>query len=176
MVEALGSRGSHHASCYSTSSSMDFMSLFLPLDGKYLWIFLLKTIANLNLRWEQESDERLAALNTLKFSVWFSRGAGLVLTVDTMLILLPMCRTLLRVIRPKVPWLHLDESVWFHRQVAYSMLVYVIIHVTSHYVKYVLVKFLFCEISNYRIVSSTSRGHRFGKRQPYKSTTPRLEV
>lgn len=53
-----------------------------------------------------------------------------------MLILLPMCRTLLRVIRPKVPWLHLDESQWFHRNVAYSILLYTIIHTGSHYVNF----------------------------------------
>jgi NADPH oxidase len=52
-----------------------------------------------------------------------------------MLILLPMCRTILRYIRPKVQWLHLDESIWFHRQVAYSMLLYTIVHTASHYVK-----------------------------------------
>jgi NADPH oxidase 1 len=59
----------------------------------------------------------------------------LVLTVDTMVILLPMCRTLLREIRPKVRFLPLDESIWFHRQVAYAMLVFVIAHTAAHYVK-----------------------------------------
>lgn len=84
----------------------------------------------------QESDHRLAALNTLTFSVWFSRGAGLCLSVDTTLILLPMCRNLLTWIRPKVRWLHLDETQWFHRQVAYSLLIWTIVHVSSHYVNF----------------------------------------
>ncbi|KAF2236145.1 hypothetical protein EV356DRAFT_443909 [Viridothelium virens] len=86
--------------------------------------------------WEQAKDERLAALNTLKFSVWFSRGAGLVLSVDILLILLPMCRNLLRVIRPKFRFLPFDESTWFHRQVAYSLLFWTIVHVSSHYVNF----------------------------------------
>lgn len=86
-------------------------------------------------RWKQTNDERLAALNTLTFSVWFSRGAGLALSVDVLLILLPMCRNLLRIIRPKIKWLALDESQWFHRQVAYSLLFWTIVHVASHYVK-----------------------------------------
>jgi NADPH oxidase 1 len=85
--------------------------------------------------YEQQTKKALAGLNHLKFSVWISRGAGLVLTVDTMLILLPMCRTILRYIRPKVRWLHLDESQWFHRQVAYSMLFYTVVHTSGHYVK-----------------------------------------
>ena len=37
----------------------------------------------------QQTNERLAALNKLKFSVWSSRGAGLVLALDGGLILLP---------------------------------------------------------------------------------------
>lgn len=87
-------------------------------------------------RWKQASDIRLAGLNTLTFSVWLSRGAGLVLSVDVLLILLPMCRTLLRYIRPKIRWLPLDESKWFHRQVAYSILIFTIIHVCAHYVNF----------------------------------------
>ncbi|KFY68588.1 hypothetical protein V496_00974 [Pseudogymnoascus sp. VKM F-4515 (FW-2607)] len=86
--------------------------------------------------YKQASDEKLAGLNTLTYSVWLSRGAGLVLSVDGAMILLPMCRNLLRWIRPKVRFLPLDESQWFHRQVAYSMLVYTIIHVTAHYVNF----------------------------------------
>lgn len=35
------------------------------------------------------SDPRLAGLNKLKFSVWISRGAGLALGVDGLLLILP---------------------------------------------------------------------------------------
>lgn len=90
------------------------------------------------LRYKQAKDQRLAGLNTLKFSVWLSRGAGLALSVDVAMILLPMCRNILRWIRPKLRWLPLDESQWFHRQVAYSMLFFTMIHTGSHYVKWVL--------------------------------------
>ncbi|KFY14694.1 hypothetical protein V492_02452 [Pseudogymnoascus sp. VKM F-4246] len=86
--------------------------------------------------YKQASDIRLAGLNTLTYSVWLSRGAGLVLSVDGAMILLPMCRNLLRWIRPKVRFLPLDESQWFHRQVAYSMLLYTVIHVSAHYVNF----------------------------------------
>lgn len=86
-------------------------------------------------RYKQESDPRLAGLNSLQFSVWISRGAGLVLTFDTLFILLPVCRTLVRWLRPKLRWVPLDENLWFHRQVAYAMLFFTICHVTAHYVK-----------------------------------------
>jgi NADPH oxidase len=88
-------------------------------------------------RWKQAIEPRLAPLNALQFSVWSSRGAGLVLSVDTMVIVMPMCRNLLRMIRPKIRFLPLDESMWFHRQVAYAMLFFTVIHVGAHYVKYV---------------------------------------
>jgi len=92
-------------------------------------------LADTGYRWKQASDIRLAGLNTLTYSVWLSRGAGLCLSVDGAVILLPMCRNLLRFIRPKLRFIPLDESQWFHRQVAYTLLIYTIIHVCAHYVK-----------------------------------------
>jgi NADPH oxidase len=80
-------------------------------------------------------NQELVALNALTYSVWISRGAGLCLSVDGTLILLPMCRNLLRYFRPKIRWLPLDESQWFHRQVAYALLFFSIIHTSAHYVK-----------------------------------------
>ncbi|KAJ8605407.1 hypothetical protein MRB53_041448 [Persea americana] len=85
---------------------------------------------------KQSADERLSALNTLQASVWTSRGAGLVLSYQILLLLLPMCRLLLRWIRPKLRILPLDESQWFHRQVAYSLLLWTIVHVGAHYVNF----------------------------------------
>lgn len=92
-------------------------------------------VVNYLYRYKQEADPKLAGLNTLLYSVWFSRGAGLVLAIDGTLILLPVCRTLVRWVRPKIRWLPLDENIWFHRQVAYAMLLFTVIHVSSHYVK-----------------------------------------
>ncbi|KAI6250911.1 Superoxide-generating NADPH oxidase heavy chain subunit A [Erysiphe necator] len=85
---------------------------------------------------KQQNDPRLAGLNTLKFSVWISRGAGLVLSLDGAIILLPMCRNILRYIRPKLKLIPLDESQWFHRQVAYSMLFWTPFHVIAHYTNF----------------------------------------
>ena len=87
------------------------------------------------LRYLQQSNAKLAGLNTLTFSVWMSRGAGLVLSFQTTFILLPMCRNILRWVRPKVKFLPLDESQFFHRRLAYAMLVFTSIHVLAHYVK-----------------------------------------
>ncbi|KAG8746696.1 hypothetical protein FRC10_004000 [Ceratobasidium sp. 414] len=87
------------------------------------------------------SNKRLAALNALTFSVWTSRGAGLVLAVDGGLILLPMLRNIIRIIRPKLTWLMpADENIWFHRQVAYSMAFWAMVHTTAHYVNFINVE------------------------------------
>ena len=42
----------------------------------------------------------------------------------------------MRFIRPKFKWLPLDETQWFHRQVAYAMLLFTCIHVLAHYVNF----------------------------------------
>lgn len=89
----------------------------------------------------QATNQKLAALNGLQWSVWCSRGAGLVLAYDGGLILLPMLRNVIRVIRPKLTWLFpADENIWFHRQVAYSMAFWAMIHTTAHYVNFINVE------------------------------------
>ena len=128
-----------------TSSKLLFYGIFwsvhiaLFAGGWYVThvdkVDILTFANNGSFRYIQAADSRLAALNTLQYSVWISRGSALVLSVDAALILLPMCRNILKCIRPRIRWLPLDESVWFHRQVAYSLLVFTIIHVASHYVK-----------------------------------------
>ena len=84
---------------------------------------------------------RLAALNSLKYSVWISRGAGVALALDGGLILVPMLRNIIRIIRPNLTWLFpVDENIWFHRQVAYSMAFWAMVHTTAHYVNFINVE------------------------------------
>ena len=80
---------------------------------------------------------KIVAPPELKYSVWISRGAGLVLAFDGGLILLPMLRNIIRVIRPRLTWAFpADENIWFHRQVAYSMAFWAMVHTTAHYVNF----------------------------------------
>lgn len=91
--------------------------------------------------YSQQTNQRLAALNGLKFSVWTSRGAGLVLGYDGFMILVPMLRNVIRVVRPKMMWLFpADENIWFHRQVAYSLAFWAMVHTTAHYVNFINVE------------------------------------
>ncbi len=89
----------------------------------------------------QYTNARLGPLNGLGFSVWTSRGAGLALAFDGGLILIPMLRNIIRVVRPKLTWLFpADENIWFHRQVAYSMAFWAMVHTTAHYVNFINVE------------------------------------
>jgi NADPH oxidase len=91
--------------------------------------------------YSQQTNTRLAGLNTLGFSVWTSRGAGLVLAFDGGMILIPMLRNIIRVLRPKLTWLFpADENIWFHRQVAYQLAFWAMVHTTAHYVNFINVE------------------------------------
>jgi NADPH oxidase 1 len=65
-----------------------------------------------------------------------SRGAGLCIAFDTALILLPMLRTIITMVYPKLTLLALDENIWFHRQTGYALVFFTIIHVTGFYVNF----------------------------------------
>ncbi|BGP40975.1 hypothetical protein JCM10449v2_004940 [Rhodotorula kratochvilovae] len=105
---------------------------------RLLWnlFFYVGHILVLTYGWiKQAGDARLAGLNTLKYSVWASRGAGLCLGIDGLFIVLPVLRNCIRLVRPALSWaIPLDENLWMHRQFAYSLLFWTIVHTTAHYV------------------------------------------
>ncbi|CAG8482268.1 7855_t:CDS:2 [Ambispora leptoticha] len=87
---------------------------------------------------KQKDDPELANLNVLQLSVWMSRGAGLCLAYDGAIILLPVLRNVIKYLRLTflsriIPF---DENIWFHRQVAYSMLLWTLVHTFSHYINF----------------------------------------
>ncbi|KEF52784.1 NADPH oxidase [Exophiala aquamarina CBS 119918] len=85
--------------------------------------------------WYQQDDARLAPLNELQYSIWISRGSGLVLSLDALLLPLPMCRNILTFLRPRLRSF-LDDPQWIHRQIAYATLSFTIIHVSCHYINF----------------------------------------
>ncbi|KAE9367362.1 hypothetical protein N431DRAFT_494394 [Stipitochalara longipes BDJ] len=107
------------------------------LRNVFLVLFHAAHVGAFVLGWYlQETNTKLAALNALSYSVWISRGSALCLSIDATLILLPMCKVFIRWTRPRVKFVPADESVWFHRQVAYSMLFWTVSHVVGHYVNF----------------------------------------
>lgn len=82
------------------------------------------------------NDPGMKAINSIGYSIYISRGAGLVITLDVLLILLPMCRNLITVLRSFSflnSWIDFDESIFLHKVSAFSMLLFTVIHVNGHY-------------------------------------------
>lgn len=126
------------------SSSAFLHRLQVELTGRRLaFNFLFHGLHLFLFAWgwySQQTNAKLAALNGLRFSVWTSRGAGLVLAFDGGLILVPsaspalgpslrarlawahpsadrtplsVLRNVIRLLRPKLTWLFpADENIW----------------------------------------------------------------
>ena len=118
---------------------MAFTSSSLGTDGTVRSVLHIGTLGNHLIFYPslKAVNTKLSALNALTWSVWTSRGAGLVLAFDGGLILVPMLRNIIRVVRPRLTWLFpADENIWFHRQVAYSMAFWAMVHTTAHYINF----------------------------------------
>lgn len=88
---------------------------------------------------KQKDDPELDQLTAIGLSVLVSRGAGLCLAFDGAIILLPVCRNIIKYLRLTflnkiIPF---DENIWFHRQVAYSILIWTLAHTFSHYINFI---------------------------------------
>jgi NADPH oxidase len=87
---------------------------------------------------KQKNNDRLAVLNSIGYSVFISRGAGLVMAFDGAVLLIPVCRNLMRLVRGS--WLNrfipFDHNIYFHKATAYAMLFFVLVHVNAHYANF----------------------------------------
>lgn len=81
----------------------------------------------------------LTLLNQLEYSVYISRGAGLCLTVTPVLLIFPMCRhtiTLLRKVVPVIKCFLPDFTIFFHKIAAYTILLWSLTHTVCHYINF----------------------------------------
>lgn len=84
-------------------------------------------------------DKNLVNLNKpLNYSLWIARGGGLCLIWDCSIILLPVCRNILRILRVSFinKLIPIDENIWFHKITAYSILFCTVVHSIGHYVNF----------------------------------------
>ena len=87
----------------------------------------------------QSSNECLSSLNRIRFSVYISRGAGLVLSVFPWLLLIPVCKHLLTFIRQYSPSLRKvipSHSLIMHKIFGGIVVIYGMVHTVSHYVNF----------------------------------------
>ncbi|KAF9363128.1 hypothetical protein BGX34_004819 [Mortierella sp. NVP85] len=84
-------------------------------------------------------DKNLINLNEpLNYSLWIARGGGMCLIWDCSIILLPVCRNILRILRVSFinKLIPIDENIWFHKITAYSILFCTVVHSIGHYVNF----------------------------------------
>lgn len=99
------------------------------------------------------------------------------LAFDGGMILVPMLRNIIRVIRPRLAWLFpADENIWFHRQVAYSMAFWAMVHTTAHYVNFFNVELTRTSVHAALFPPLTGFSQRSARKGPLTSITPRLVV
>ncbi|KAI9183840.1 hypothetical protein H9P43_002892 [Blastocladiella emersonii ATCC 22665] len=104
------------------------------------WVFWITFQAGLFWAgyFKQKNDFGLRLLNKLGLSVFTSRGAGLCLAVTSALMLLPMCRNTMGLLR-KTPLgriIPFDEGIFFHKVCAWTVLFFSAVHTNAHYVNF----------------------------------------
>ncbi|CAG8706331.1 10340_t:CDS:1, partial [Cetraspora pellucida] len=124
------------AESFSSRLSKEFtlkrLTFWIFWFGSHIGLFILGF-------YKQKDDRSLDNLNVLGLSVWTSRGAGLCLAYDGALILLPVCRNIIKYLRALSflnKFIPFDENLWFHRQTAYSLLLWSLVHTFAHYVNF----------------------------------------
>lgn len=110
---------------------------------------------------KQKNDPELFLLNSIGVSVFISRGAGLVLAMDCALLILPVCRNLIKILRG-IRWLNhvipFDDNIYFHKCTAYAMLFFTLVHVNAHYVNFFRVETVLHLLENWQVHYTTWAG------------------
>ncbi|TPX59307.1 hypothetical protein SpCBS45565_g07765 [Spizellomyces sp. 'palustris'] len=129
-----------------------FTNMTLRKFGFYVFWVILHVGTWIYGFYKQKNDAELALLNSIGGSVWSSRGAGLVLGLDCALLVLPMCRNLISMIRGTrinriIPF---DQNIFFHKCTAYAMLFFTLVHVNAHYMNFFKVELLLFKVLPFR--------------------------
>ncbi|KAF9180725.1 hypothetical protein BGZ51_005934 [Haplosporangium sp. Z 767] len=103
-----------------------------------LWILIHVGLFGLAFFNYHYSDNFEIARSKLGITLPIARGAALVLHVDSGMILLPVCRTLISWLRstPLNRIVPFDKAITFHKAIAWSIVFFTIIHTVAHYVNF----------------------------------------
>ncbi|KAG0244921.1 hypothetical protein BGW41_005520 [Actinomortierella wolfii] len=104
----------------------------------FFWISFQTLIFAFSYLIYQRSHRYSHARSILGHALGLSRGAAAVLNVDCGLILFSVCRNLISVLRSTflnniVPF---DKNIHFHKTIAWSIVVFSVIHTVAHYTNY----------------------------------------
>lgn len=86
----------------------------------------------------QLKDSSVTARATFGITFPIARTAALVLHVDVAFILLPVCRNFISMLRrtPLNTFIPFDKNITFHKAVAWSIVVFSIVHIVAHMVNF----------------------------------------
>ncbi|CAG8532358.1 22562_t:CDS:2 [Dentiscutata erythropus] len=104
----------------------------------FVWIFLhalVFVMAFLNYFF---SDDLVTARQVFGITFTLARSAALVLHVDAAMILFPVCRNLISVLRstPLGGIIPFDENLEFHKAIGWSIVFFTIVHTVAHWINF----------------------------------------
>ncbi|KAI0701938.1 NADPH oxidase [Cytidiella melzeri] len=118
----------------------------------FAWVFLHFLVALLGTFHYQLKDNLVTARATFGVTFTIARTAALVLHVDVIFILLPVCRNFISLLRrtPLNHYIPFDKNITFHKATAWSIVFGSVVHIAAHMVN-------FAELAN-----SGAKGKPFG--------------
>jgi len=103
-----------------------------------VWIFLHLLVATFGFLNYQLKDNLVTARTDFGITYSIARTAALVLYIDVIFILLPVCRNFISLLRqtPLNSVVPFDENITFHKATAWSIVAFTVIHVVAHMVNF----------------------------------------
>lgn len=128
--------GSHFFTTNEMEITVRFLIFHFLFWGIHIGLFIFGYI-------KQRDDYELRILDTIGYSVLFSRGAGLVMAVDCSALLFGVCRNTITFLRQSAlnRYIPFEQNIYFHKWTAYSMMLFALIHTNAHYVNFYIVQY-----------------------------------
>lgn len=104
----------------------------------FVWIFLHLLVAIFGFANYQLKDNSVGARATFGITFPIARTAALVLHVDVIFILLPICRNFISLLRrtPLNHFVPFDKNITFHKATGWSITFWTVVHVLAHMVNF----------------------------------------
>ncbi|THU92612.1 hypothetical protein K435DRAFT_610250, partial [Dendrothele bispora CBS 962.96] len=104
------------------------------------WVLFHLSVFGLGFVSYQLSDNRVNARSLFGTTYALSGATSLVLHVDVIFILFPVCRNLISFLRSRMPGLNtiipFDQAVTFHEATGWSMIFFSLIHIVFHEINF----------------------------------------
>jgi NADPH oxidase len=104
----------------------------------FTWVFLHALVFALGFMHYQLKDNLTTARSIFGITFAIARTAALVLHVDVIFILLPVCRNFISLLRrtPLNTVIPFDKNITFHKATAWSIVFFSIVHVVAHLINF----------------------------------------